>query len=376
MAADHVRNRYPHCPVERAVCRLAAVLASLAAPGFVAAQPEVIRDDAGEQVRIYKTPEERREAGLKYQITRWLAVSGLVEFEYLYQRYSLYDTAAHSSDDDFSKALQLGMELTPWSWVKGELIYEYDDEANRHTLDEAIAAFESGDFELAVGKQYLPFGVYFSHFVSGPILEFGETRDRGATLSYGPDERLDLSAFAYKGRARKVESDGSGWSWGLAAEMSPFVFGSFGISYLSDLADSQDGLLSDENDRYETRVGGLSAYAILGFDRFEVTAEFVRALSAYKELEPDRNKPRAWNVELAFYPRGKFEWALRLEGSNELDGAPHLRGGAAVAWRVMKNASLTLEYLRGTFRRGLAEDAHERALNKVNQVGGQITIDF
>jgi hypothetical protein len=260
--------------------------------------------------------------------------------------------------------------------VKGELIYEYDDEANRHTLDEAIAAFEAGDFELAVGKQYVPFGVYFSHFVSGPLLEFGETRDRGATLSYGPDERLDLSAFAYKGRAEKVDSDGRRWGWGLAAEMSPFAFGSFGISYLSDLADSQEGLLSDENDHYASRVGGLSASAILGLDRFEVTAEFVRALSAYTELEPDRNRPRAWNVELAFYPSGNFAWALRLEGSNELDGAPHLRGGVAVAWRVIRNASLTLEYLRGTFRRGLAEDANERALNTVNQVGGLITIDF
>jgi hypothetical protein len=185
-------------------CYLAAVLAALAVPAWVAAQPEVIRDKVGEQVRIYKTPEERREAGLKYHITPWLAVSALIEFEYLYQQYSSYDTTGHASDDDFSKALQMATELTPWPWVKGELIYEYD-EANRHTLDEAIAAFEAGDWELAVGKQYLPFGVYFSHFVSGPLLEFGETRDRGATLSYGPDERVDLSAFAYKGRASKVD---------------------------------------------------------------------------------------------------------------------------------------------------------------------------
>jgi hypothetical protein len=352
------------------------VLAALAVPAGAAAQPEVIRDEVGEQVRIYKTPEERREAGLKYHITPWLALSGLVEFEYLYQRYSSYDTTGHASDDDFSKALQVAMELTPWPSVKGELIYEYDDEANRHTLDEAIAAFEAGDWELAVGKQYLPFGVYFSHFVRGPLLEFGETRDRGATLSYGTDERVDLSAFAYKGRARKVDSDDGRWGWGLAAELSPFPFGSFGVSYLSDLADSQDGLLSDENDRYESRVGGLSAYAIIGFEGFEVTAEFARALSAFQGLEPDRNKPRAWNVELAFYPRGNFEWALRLEGSNELDGAPHLRGGVALAWRVMRNASLTLEYLRGKFRRGLGEDNNEQALDAINQVGGQITIDF
>jgi hypothetical protein len=118
--------------------------------------------------------------------------------------------------------------------VKGETIYEYDDKSNRHTLDEAIAAFEGGDFELELGKLFVPFGVYFSHFVSGPLLEFGETRGRGATLSYRPDDRLDLAAFVYKGRASKTESNGRDWDWGFAVEGSPFEFGSFGVSYLSE----------------------------------------------------------------------------------------------------------------------------------------------
>jgi len=356
--------------------RVTAVLAALAAPLCVSAQEGIIRDETVEQVRIYKTPEERREAGLKYELSDWLAVSGLVEFEYLYQRSRLFDASGHTSGDEFSKTLQADLELTPWSWVKGELLYEYDDEANRHTLDEAYAAFEAGHFELAIGKQYVPFGVYYSHFVSGPILEFGETRDRGMTLSYGSDERLDVSAFVYQGRAEDTGSDGDSLDWGFAVEGSPNEFGSFGISYLSDLADSKEGFLRDSDDRYENGVSGLSANVIAGFDPFEVTAEFVRALGTFRELEPDRNRPRAWNVELAYYPRNDFEWSLRLEGSNEVEDAPHLRGGAAVSWRFLKKASLTLEYLRATFKRGLAEDSGDRELHKAHQFGGQVTIDF
>jgi hypothetical protein len=121
-------------------------------------------------------------------------------------------------------------------------------------------------------------------------------------------------------------------------------------------------------------VSGLSANAIASFDPFEITAEFVRALGTFTELEPDRNWPRAWNVELAYYPRNDFEWFL--EGSNEVEDAPHISGGAAVAWRLLKKASLTIEYLRGTFKRDLAEDSGDRELRKANQFGGQGTIDF
>ncbi len=81
----------------------------------------------------------------------------------------------------------------------------------------------------------MPFGVYYSHFVSGPILGFGETQTDGMTLSYGPDDRLDVLAFVYQGRADKSGSDGDSLDWGFALEGSPNEIGSFGISSLSDL---------------------------------------------------------------------------------------------------------------------------------------------
>jgi hypothetical protein len=376
------------------LCYVAVLINLSAVSQPVFAQQTVIPDTEDEQaiidktpederVRIYRTPQERREAGLKRELTDWLALSGLVELEYNFQRFSVSDTSNHTHNDDLDAFLQLGLEVSPFTWMTAELIYQFATDSfsnwgssDRHTLDEATVSLEASDFDLVAGKQYLPFGVYFSSFVSNPILEFGETRDWGVTLSYVPDDRLDFSAFAYNGQAKEVESKGASWDWGVAAEVSPSEYISFGVSYLSDLADSQEGLLDDFDDRYETRVDALSAFAIIEYDRFVLTGELVSALDSFEELDSDRDKPRAWNVELAFYPEGNFEWALRLEGSDELEDAPRLQGGASVAWRVTKNASITLEYLRGSFEQGLAEDDDERELDKVHQIGALMSLEF
>ena len=82
----------------------------------------------------------------------------------------------------------------------------------------------------------------------------------GERLLYGPHDRLDLAAFVYEGRARKAGSNAGYWDWGFAVEAS-LESSMFGVSYLSDLADSQERLLTDSSDRYEKRVDVLSAYA-------------------------------------------------------------------------------------------------------------------
>lgn len=118
-----------------------------------------------------------------------------------------------------------------------------------------------------------------------------------------------------------------------------------------------------------------SAYLIAGYDWFELTIELVRALNSFRGLDPDRNRPRAWNIELGFYPDGDFEWALRLEGSGDVEDAPRLQGGVSVAWRITETASLTLDYLRGVYRHGLAEH-NDHELDKVHTVAAQLSVEF
>lgn len=345
-----------------------------------AAEQDAQRRDSTEQNRIYSTPEERRDAGLKYEIVPGLAVSALAELEYSVQRAGLVEGSFHARTEDFSKAFQLVLEATPRSWAKVDVVYQYNDppdqNSSRHTLDEAIASFDVGALELEMGKLYLPFGMYFSRFVSGPLLEFGETQARGASFLYKPFTRFDVAAFAYQGAAEALESGGENRDWGLAANAAPFGSCVMGVSYLSDLADSRARLLRDHQDRYTAQIAGWSAYATAIYGRIGVTAEFVGALDSFEELDPMHDKPRAWNIELAFAHDGRLDWALRLEGSTELEDAPHRQGGIAATWRVLRNATVTGEYLLGRFEPGVAQDAEGQELKRLRQFGMQISFAF
>jgi hypothetical protein len=351
-----------------------AVLVTLLSVGPVFGQEEISNEEEKEQARSYRTREERRQAGLKYKISDRIILTGLFESEYLYESFSLYETSSRTHEDEFSAPLQLGLEMAPSAWAKVELIYEYDIATNSHILDEAVLVMEAGDFDVELGKLFVPFGEYFSHFVSGPLLEFGETRAGGVVFSYTPDDRFDLSTFVYIGRAEKEESNSSNLDWGFSAEYSPFEFGTLAVSYLSDLADSQERFLSDNNHKYENRVAALSGYALVGYGKFEVTAEFVHALSSFEELDSDQNKPRAWNIEIAYYPTTDLELALRYEGSKEFENSPHFKGGIGVTWRATKNIYLSLEYLQGRFDRTLSEEPEEPALRTAHQFGARISI--
>ena len=244
--------------------------------------------------------------------------------------------------------------------------------------DEAFLSLEKDPWELTLGKQYTPFGVFFSSFVSGPLLEFGETQaDEVATLAYGPGDDLDIFLTAYRGRARKEGKNSGEWNWSLATELWLNDNWSFGLSYQSDLADSDSRLLQDNNDRYANRVAGISGYILWAGELFEVTLEGLAATDSFEELDPDRNKPWAWNTELVhFFPGSNFEIAFRIEGSRELEDEPKYQFGPAITWRASRYASLTLEYLRGEFEDELATNENDDPYDHVDRLGAILSIAF
>jgi hypothetical protein len=270
----------------------------------------------------------------------------------------------------------LSATATPWSFAKGELILNYDTDTDRLEADEAIASLEYDGWEFAYGRQYLPFGVYYSHFATGPLLEFGETRDVAAALSYDVHDRADLSLSVYRGQGQKTNNSGSNMDWTLATEAWLNESVSLGISYLSDLADADSDLLADTHNRYERRVPALSGYLLWTGDQFEVTAEVVGATRAFRELEPDRNQPLAWNLEFANFLNPHLDWALRLEGSRELDDEPKLRYGASVSFRAGRYGSLTLDYLHSSFRHNFATGHNDNFLSHGNEFAAQLSIAF
>ena len=250
-----------------------------------------------------------------------------------------------------------------------------DPDGSRNKLSEAFVTLLAGDFEIEAGRLFAPFGEFSTYFASGPTLEFGETGMEGAVLSYGPSDRFDVGLFAFRGNHRGLGRSNGLWDWGLALGVAPSDWFRFGLGYLSDLAEAGDGLL-EAGVSYERRVAGWTGFAQLSVGPFIATAEIVRAMDSFAELDEETDRPAAWNLELAWQAEQPVVLALRLEGSRKLDEAPRRQVGAALLWGIRPNITLTVEYLRGRYTEGFLEDANENDIARRNRLGAKLSIDF
>ena len=334
--------------------------------------------DGAPDIRIYRTREEQREAGVEHEITPWLTLSGLAEVEVTDDNFSIDHGRDDASGREETGTIQLGLALDVLELAQFETVIEYDTDVDDWEVDEAFATFEHGPWELSVGRQYTPFGVYFSNFVSGPLLEFGETRaNRAFILAYDASDALEVSLTSYRGGARKQGDNAERWDWVFAMEAEVNDNWSAGWSYQTDLADADSRLLEDEDDRYSRRVPAVSGYLLWTGQRYEFTLEALGAVRSFKELDGDRDQPWAWNAEVLYcFGSYNIDLAFRVEGSNELEDEPHIQFGPALTWRIGKYASLTLEYLHGEFKDQIATNDDDEPYDHVDRVGGIFTVEF
>ncbi|MES9925183.1 MAG: LbtU family siderophore porin [Candidatus Thiodiazotropha endolucinida] len=335
-------------------------------------------DEPTEKQRIYRTREEQREAGLQTAITPWLTLSGLLEGEIQTDRYVPRNREDVVKSRDDNANIQIGLVIDLFGLAEAEVVAEYDSDPDKFSSEEAFVTFESDPMELSLGKQFTPLGLYFDHFITGPMLEFGETSARHVILlAYGPSDQFDLTLAAYRGRSSKVGADDA-WDWAVGFEAWPTDTFSFGLSYQSDLSDSDERILDD--DHYIERVPAVSGYLFGMTDAFEFSLEVVAALEDFRELEKDLNRPIAWNAEVAyFFPNFDAELALRIENSHELEDEPEHRYGAAITWYLHKRANLTLEILRAQFDAesyAIDLDDDEVSIQHANTMSAKISIVF
>jgi len=245
-------------------------------------------------------------------------------------------------------------------------------------VDEATIDLAQGLWSARIGRQYLPFGVYNSHFISDPLtLALGETRETALLAGYRR-ENLSLPAFLFNG---DVDKNGAGdhlGDWGASLVLTPTAGIEVGGSFLSDLAESDAELLST----YGSRVGGWSTFAVLERGPFEVSAEVLGAVQAFAAADLDTNgdadgdRPLAWNLEVAWTPVELVELAARYEGSSEFAGQPERQYGVSASWSPAEHVSLALEYLRGTFDHAFGVDVDGNILDKRDLVTAQLAVAF
>ena len=349
--------------------------------GTVHATDDVIEDIATPQVektpKLYRTPSERREAGLGRKLTEWLSVSGLAEVESEYLDYNLSGDKSGENEDETVTTLQLGLEFTLSEKVAAEFVFEYEVNSNYSIMDEGILRYEGESLSLEAGRLYVPFGEYYSNFVTGPILEFGETRGNALVADYELNDAIDVYAYGVEGEAGKQGTSTGRIDWGggfeyASADESVKV----NASYFSDMADTDVLYLEDYDNRYQRHVGGIDVNALIGRETYVITAEYLGALRGFDELEPGEDRPWAANIEVAWFPLYEFQLAARIEGSGEVTDEPELQYGLAMTWLIGYRINLTLDYLYGVYKEDFVYDDDDNAVNSRHLVAAQLAIEF
>ena len=307
-----------------------------------------------------------------------LRLSGLLEVNVEYENVKKKEEE-DEKNSDLTAAFDLGLDIDVIKYVHGHVVLSWDEEgSDSDVLDEAIITLGTEDdfpYFLSAGKLDVPFGVYESHFISDPLtLELGETQETALLLGVEHD-LFAISVGAFRGDVQKVDKDSRINGLVVGLDLTPVEGLTAGVSYLSDIADS-DGLVELIPDgELKNYVGGLSAYFILEIGPVTLNGEYLGALKKFENIPDPEDKgtdlegmePKAWNFEVAYlFEDTAWEIALRYEGSDDFPGFPEKQGGICVAWGIFPNTSLSAEYLYGELKNG----------DKRNFTSAQLAFEF
>lgn len=339
--------------------------------------PSVDDSATAHRVQPYHTPREKREAGRETKLSPWLTFSGLAQVEATSFDHQFRNAVPNFGRDDAMSSVQLGFKSKMSERVEAQIVLEFEENKSSLILDEALIEFNSGAWGWSVGRQMLPFGAYYSTFITGPLLEFGETSKTSLMIDYDYHNLIEFSAAAFKGDARQTNAEPRIRDWAAALEVKFFDERLLmGVSYLSDLADADAQLLEDLDNLYQRKVAAGSAYAVLQTDLVEISLEGVQATRTFRELAADANQPRAWNIEISYYPSPNWQIAARFERSDELPEQPQRRYGIAALWLVYPDVTLAFEYLRADFKADFVFDDAGNELQRQTLYATQLSLEF
>ncbi len=330
-----------------------------------------------ESVRIYRSPEERREAGLGKQITEWLKLGGVIELEKEWKNNKIRGRD-NTEDPDTELAVEMGFEVDYHDWLEAEVLFAIEDNGRRHfqEVDEALIGVNIGELGLKIGWLYVPFGTFYSHFVTDPLLEFGQTRGATFLMDYTLWDTVELAGYIFDSEVDK-HRDRNELDWGISVEyVSEDESTRLGGGYISDLAESEEGLLLEFNEMFLRRVPAWNAYGMFGIPPFEFTAEVVRAIRTFKEFPENANQPFAYNFEIAYFPFNFIQFAIRAEHSEEFDGEPAWQYGITTTVAPLENLTLSADYLYGRYKKGFVLDDFDNRQTAHHFTALQLTWGF
>jgi hypothetical protein len=205
--------------------------------------------------------------------------------------------------------------------------------------------------------------------ISDPLtLEIGETQDTAALFA------LEGDAWVFKAGIFSGNTDADGDNnhidnFVASLVLMPVENLAFGISYINDLAESDNDLVQDAT-LYSSNVAGASAFLSAQHGKFGFELEYLTALDDFDATlvaigeDLTGKRPEAWNIELAWMPTDKIQFAARYEKANDYQNDTK-RYGTTVSYGLHKYVVVALEYLRT-----------KTDIDAVDTVTAQLALDF
>jgi len=300
--------------------------------------------------------------------------SACIEVEAFYEDNNFHDPSIRDTDtsDLVLATVEIGFDVDIAKHVKASLFFLYEEDDTPFDVDQGIITIDGADvvpLYIDLGKMYVPFGRFESHFIRDPLtLELGETNESAAVAGFRNDW-LELSVGAFNGDID--ETDEASFNhidnylasavFTLPEKTVPDLNLTAGISGISNIADS-DGLqelIVEDGDPAETiknHIRGFNTFIIASLlDKYFFNAEYLGAIDDFEagELSFDGGKayrPEAWAIELACDVADSLNLAVCYEGSNDCgDFLPEKQFGGVVSYGLFKDTSIALEYLYGKY---------------------------
>lgn len=313
-------------------------------------------------------------------LPEWLGkieLSGLIEVEAGYADFDPDEGDSEDESDLVLATVELGIDVDFTKHVSGSVLLLWEEDDTEELLvDEGFIRLDGEDVlpaYLQAGKMYVPFGNFDSMFISDPLtLELGETRESAAVVGYANDI-FDISVGFFNGDID--DNDDSHIDDLVASAVYAMPEGTVkgleltaGVSWISNIADSDT--LGDmvDVDELDDKVGGVAAFVTATLnERWTLIAEYLGALDEFEigELKgeddefntAEKYEPKTWNVELGCAVTDALEVAVRYEGGDDLAGLlPDSQYGIAATYGLFDNTTLAVEYLHGEFENDDEQD--------------------
>lgn len=378
---------------------LSFVIAILLATGAYCQTPESYRIEKLEKKveSLSKALEEARERTPEINeasdkdesqgtaITDRVSLSGLLEVEGAMSFEDMLNGDKTKSSDIALATVELAIEADVAEKVTASLILLWEEDSpgtgmEKFDVDEGVIIYEGDTFQLTAGRFYMPFGMFYSSFISDPLtLELGETQESGVAFQFQPTDISDLILSLANGNVSDSVNGSNVTDFGVAMFFHPIQTDEYhldlGVQYYSDMADTDAEILGGTAP--SDTVGAMAFNMEYTTPRWTFNFELVAAESKFpvafdNNMDGNGDQPAAWNFEASMPVSEKVSVAFKYEKSDEFMDFPKTRIGVAGSWELDNNVLFDLEYLYDTYDRNFSSSG----LNNAHTVTTKLSAGF